>query len=133
MNATANVACVVHRPARPSWIISTSSCQVGALGPVYAQGNVSCIGVRDCRGAGNLGAVWRRLENGSDFSNALMLRIARRIGEPLCQTIAQVRTQGRDVVTAVLNAIIIKLLRHGIRAAINTWAAAGTDILKGWR
>ena len=62
-----------------------------------------------------------------------MLRIARSVGEQFRQIIAQVRAQGGQVITAMLNTVIIKLLRHGIRATLNTRAAAGSDILKGWR
>ena len=136
MDAAADVADIINRPA-----LSFTDHQhfilpgLRSLGQFDAQGNVSRIGVGNGRSAGHFRTVRQRGTAGEriGFKQGIMLRIAGGVVEQFCQTVAQVRAQAGEIVAAVLNAVIIELLRHGVRAAVNAGAAAGTNILKGWR
>lgn len=136
MNAAADVAYIVDGPAlafadHQHFILPG----LGALGQLHAQRDIARIGVWDGGSTRDLGAVGQRCAAGERvrLKQRVMLRIAGRIIQQFGQTVAQIRTKGSKIVTAMLNTIIIELLRHGIRATVNAGAAAGTDILKGWR
>ncbi|MPN55102.1 hypothetical protein SDC9_202781 [bioreactor metagenome] len=49
------------------------------------------------------------------------------------QAVAQIRAQGGEIITAVLDTIVIELLSHTVRAAIHTGPRTRPVVFIGWR
>ena len=133
VDAAADVAYVVDGPA-----LALTDHQhfilpgLAALRQFDSQRDVARIGVRDGRGAGDVCAVRQRGAAGEriGFQQRVVLWIARGIVKQFRQVVTQVRAQSGEIAAAMRNAVIIELLSHGIRAAVNARTAACPDILK---
>ncbi|ABX21916.1 hypothetical protein SARI_02037 [Salmonella enterica subsp. arizonae serovar 62:z4,z23:-] len=61
-----------------------------------------------------------------------MFRISAGVGQQFRQIIAQKGAKRGDIITAVLKAVIIKLLSHAVRAAFHARADTRPVIFVGW-
>ena len=62
-----------------------------------------------------------------------MTIIAAGIAKKGCQFVTQIGAQGGNVIAAMLNAVVIELLSHAVRATLDTGTGAGAVIFISWR
>lgn len=62
-----------------------------------------------------------------------MTIIAAGIAKLGCQFVTQIGAQGGNVIAAMLNAVVIELLSHAVRATLDTGTGAGAVIFISWR